>query len=546
MTTRVLIADDQALVRDGFRMILEAEEGFEVVGEAADGLEAVLAARETTPDVILMDVRMPNVDGLEATRKLLERDDTGARVLILTTFDLDEYVYEALRAGASGFLLKDTPPEQLVEAIRVVAQGDELLAPSVTCRIVAEFARSARGPDRAVTGPRRARAGRARAAATGRLGPFERGDRGRERRGGSERQGRTSAGFSRPSSSATGCTPSSSRTSEGCSPRRSARTTEVPRFSSTARTRRGRYKGTMDVAATLTSRLIGTLFVERGLVSESQIRVALEIQRETGEQLGRILVERFGVSRQELASVVAEQWEELGQAGTPEAEARSNDSWQRLGEIFVQRGFVTPEQLDQALQRQRETGERVGEALVAQGAISKFELAGALAEQMAALEGGSAEAPPVQEATVHPLTPRVEEAPEPEAEVEAEPELEASRSRNPRSRSRRPRASRCSSQPRPPRSRRSAAWRSRRRPPATGSSSWAARRPTSVRRSTSRTSASSSFSASADHPFPTTSGPACSSSRASATTSGNPRSSADPVLSTRRWAVLGSNQRPWD
>ena len=141
MTTRILIADDQALVRDGFRMILEAEEGIEVVAEAADGLEAVLAARATKPDVILMDVRMPNVDGLEATRKLLERDDTGARVLILTTFDLDEYVYEALRAGASGFLLKDTPPEQLVEAIRIVAGGDELLTPSVTCRIVSEFAR---------------------------------------------------------------------------------------------------------------------------------------------------------------------------------------------------------------------------------------------------------------------------------------------------------------------------------------------------------------------------------------------------------------------
>jgi DNA-binding NarL/FixJ family response regulator len=140
MTTRVLIADDQALVRDGFRMILEAEQGFEVVGEAADGLEAVLAARETAPDVILMDVRMPNVDGLEATRKLLERGESGARVLILTTFDLDEYVFEALRAGASGFLLKDTPPEQLVEAIRIVAAGDELLAPSVTCRVVAEFA----------------------------------------------------------------------------------------------------------------------------------------------------------------------------------------------------------------------------------------------------------------------------------------------------------------------------------------------------------------------------------------------------------------------
>ena len=104
-----------------------------------------------------MDVRMPNVDGLEATRKLLERDDTGARVLILTTFDLDEYVYEALRAGASGFLLKDTPPEQLVDAIRIVAQGDELLAPSVTCRVVAEFARPAGLRPAAVTGARRAR-----------------------------------------------------------------------------------------------------------------------------------------------------------------------------------------------------------------------------------------------------------------------------------------------------------------------------------------------------------------------------------------------------
>ena len=148
MTTRVLIADDQALVRDGFRMILEAEEGFEIVGEAADGLEAVLAARETSPDVILMDVRMPKVDGLEATRKLLERSETAARVLILTTFDLDEYVYEALRAGASGFLLKDTPPEELVEAIRTVASGDALLSPGVTCRVVSEFARAPSEPDR--------------------------------------------------------------------------------------------------------------------------------------------------------------------------------------------------------------------------------------------------------------------------------------------------------------------------------------------------------------------------------------------------------------
>ena len=144
MTTRVLIADDQALVRDGFRMILEAEDGFEVVGEAADGLEAVLAARETMPDVILMDVRMPNVDGLEATRKLLERDDTGARVLILTTFDLDEYVYEALRSGASGFVLKDEPPEHLLAAIRTVAAGDALLSPSVTKRVIKQFARTPR------------------------------------------------------------------------------------------------------------------------------------------------------------------------------------------------------------------------------------------------------------------------------------------------------------------------------------------------------------------------------------------------------------------
>jgi DNA-binding NarL/FixJ family response regulator len=117
---RVLIVDDQSLVRTGFRMILEGEEDVEVVGEAADGAEALAAAEELAPDVVLMDVRMPNVDGLEATRRLLDGKEQGPRVLILTTFDLDEYVYEALRVGASGFLLKDTPPEQLVEAIRVV------------------------------------------------------------------------------------------------------------------------------------------------------------------------------------------------------------------------------------------------------------------------------------------------------------------------------------------------------------------------------------------------------------------------------------------
>lgn len=136
---RVLIADDQSLVRAGFRMILEAEEDIEVVGEAADGAEALESAAELTPDVILMDVRMPNVDGLEATRRLLEGKSQGPRVLILTTFDLDEYVWEALRSGASGFLLKDTPPEQLVEAIRVVASGDALLAPAITRKVIEEF-----------------------------------------------------------------------------------------------------------------------------------------------------------------------------------------------------------------------------------------------------------------------------------------------------------------------------------------------------------------------------------------------------------------------
>ena len=141
MSISVLIVDDQSLVRAGFRMILDAEPGIDVVGEAADGLEAVLAARQTRPDVILMDVRMPNVDGLEATRRLLDGQEVGPRILILTTFDLDEYVYEALRAGASGFLLKDTPPEQLVEAILVVARGDALLAPSITRRVIEEFVR---------------------------------------------------------------------------------------------------------------------------------------------------------------------------------------------------------------------------------------------------------------------------------------------------------------------------------------------------------------------------------------------------------------------
>ena len=141
MAIRVLIVDDQALVRAGFRMILESEPGIEIVGEASDGLEALEAAREHTPDVVLMDIRMPNLDGLEATRRLVGDGHSGLRVLMLTTFDLDEYVYEALRAGASGFLLKDTPPEQLVAAIQVIASGDALLSPTITKRVIEEFIR---------------------------------------------------------------------------------------------------------------------------------------------------------------------------------------------------------------------------------------------------------------------------------------------------------------------------------------------------------------------------------------------------------------------
>ena len=136
---RVLIVDDQALVRAGFRMILESEEEIEIVGEAGDGLEALEAVRELRPDVVLMDIRMPNLDGLEATRRILDADGDGPRVLMLTTFDLDEYVYEALRAGASGFMLKDTPPEQLVAAIHVIASGDALLSPAITKRVIEEF-----------------------------------------------------------------------------------------------------------------------------------------------------------------------------------------------------------------------------------------------------------------------------------------------------------------------------------------------------------------------------------------------------------------------
>jgi DNA-binding NarL/FixJ family response regulator len=139
---RVVVADDQALVRAGFRMILKAEPGIEVVGEAGDGVEAVAQVRELVPDVVLMDIRMPILDGIEATRQVVT-DEASPRVLVLTTFDLDEYVYGALRAGASGFLLKDAPEDQLVSAIRVIATGGSLFAPSVTRRLIEEFARRA-------------------------------------------------------------------------------------------------------------------------------------------------------------------------------------------------------------------------------------------------------------------------------------------------------------------------------------------------------------------------------------------------------------------
>ncbi|HEX4719335.1 MAG TPA: response regulator transcription factor [Thermoleophilaceae bacterium] len=148
---RVLLADDQSLVRAGFRMILKAEPDLDVVGEAGGGLAAVTNADALKPDVILMDIRMPDLDGIEATRRIV-RDEQSPRVLVLTTFDLDEYVYEALRAGASGFLLKDAPEEQLLAAIRVVAGGGSLFAPSVTRRLIQRFAEE-RTPARTETAP---------------------------------------------------------------------------------------------------------------------------------------------------------------------------------------------------------------------------------------------------------------------------------------------------------------------------------------------------------------------------------------------------------
>jgi DNA-binding NarL/FixJ family response regulator len=140
MTIRVLVADDQSMVRAGFRMLLSREDDVEVVAEASNGLEAVDKAARFRPDVVLMDIRMPELDGLEATRRILSSEERP-RVLILTTFDLDEYVYEALRAGASGFVLKDDPPEQLLGAIRIVADGEALLSPAVTKRVIERFTR---------------------------------------------------------------------------------------------------------------------------------------------------------------------------------------------------------------------------------------------------------------------------------------------------------------------------------------------------------------------------------------------------------------------
>jgi DNA-binding NarL/FixJ family response regulator/class 3 adenylate cyclase len=147
----ILIVDDQALVRAGFRMILDAEDDVEVVGEASNGTEAIDEVRRLRPDIVLMDVRMPELDGIEATRRLLADEDAQTKIVMLTTFDMDEYVYEALRAGASGFLLKDVPPEQLVEGIRAVGSGEALLAPSITRRVIEEFVR--RPPETARTPP---------------------------------------------------------------------------------------------------------------------------------------------------------------------------------------------------------------------------------------------------------------------------------------------------------------------------------------------------------------------------------------------------------
>ena len=176
MTTRVLVVDDQALLRTAFSSLIDAEDDLEVVGEAADGRQAVELAANLAPDVVVMDVRMPVMDGIEATRQIFSERVRGAcpRVLILTTFDLDEYVFEALRAGASGFALKSRPLEELLSAIRTVAAGEALLAPSVTRRLIAHFTEGDRGTEEDTPRPGGAHRARARGALAGRPGPVQR------------------------------------------------------------------------------------------------------------------------------------------------------------------------------------------------------------------------------------------------------------------------------------------------------------------------------------------------------------------------------------
>ena len=182
VSIRVLLADDQALVRGGLRKIIDHEDDMAVVAEAADGIEAVDAARASQPDVAVVDIRMPRLDGIEATRRIVAALGDEVRVLILTTFGLDDYVFDALRAGASAFMLKDAPPEELVEAIRVVAGGSALLAPAVTRSVISEFARASPAPARAAAGPRGADRPRARGPRPAHARPVERRDRCRPRR----------------------------------------------------------------------------------------------------------------------------------------------------------------------------------------------------------------------------------------------------------------------------------------------------------------------------------------------------------------------------
>ena len=212
----MLVADDQSMVRAGFRMLLAGEEDIEVVAEASNGLEAVEKAARFDPTVVLMDIRMPELDGLEATRRILAADAT-ARILILTTFDLDEYVYEALSAGASGFVLKDEPPEQLLAAIRTVAAGEALLSPAVTKRVIERFTRTP--PPDAAEGVRRADRARAGRLPPDRARALERGDRRRSSSSARPPSRRTSRTSSRSSTSATASRRSCSPTRAGSSPR---------------------------------------------------------------------------------------------------------------------------------------------------------------------------------------------------------------------------------------------------------------------------------------------------------------------------------------